>query len=127
MPARLSFQEPMTFVVHALGHVTFEEMKKILDDVLAHERFSAGARVLVDARFVDQAPDSEDLRTIARDLKPLVDRGLGPIAIVTARPAVYGVARMFSVFAEPTRANIAPFQSLEDARVWLESQPSAAA
>jgi hypothetical protein len=39
----------------------------------------------------------------------------------------YGVARMFSVFAEALRANITPFQSLEEARVWLETQPSAAA
>jgi hypothetical protein len=127
MPARLSFQEPSTFVVHASGHVTYQEMKKVVDDILAHPRGGGGVRVLVDARFVGDAPCTEDLRTIARDLKPLVDRGVGPMAIVALRPAVYGVARMFSAFAEAMRARVEPFQSLEDARQWLEAQSSAAA
>jgi hypothetical protein len=127
MPARLSFQEPKTFVVHAFGHVTFQELKQIFDEIVAHPRLTRGARVLVDGRFIGDAPCTEDLRTIARELKPLVDRGVGPIAIVTARPAVYGIARMFSVFAEAMCANVSPFKSLEEARTWLETQPSAAA
>lgn len=127
MPARLSFQEPITFVVHLQGRVTLQELKKIFDEMLAHPRLRAGARVLVDGRFIGDAPCTDDLRTIARDLRPLVDRGLGPIAIVTSRPAVYGIARMFSVFAEAMRAHVSPFKSLEDARIWLETQPSAAA
>jgi hypothetical protein len=127
VPARLSFQEPTTFVVHASGHVTLLELKRILDEMLAHPRFGRGVRVLVDARLIGDPPCSEDLRTIARELKPLVDRGIGPMAVVTARPVVYGIARMFSVFAEAMHAHVSPFQSLEDARKWLETQPSAAA
>ena len=117
----------MTFVVHASGHVTFQELKQILDEILADARLRAGARVLVDGRFIGDAPCTEDLRDVARKLKPLVDRGIGPIAIVTARPAVYGIARMFSVFAEAMRANVAPFKSLDEASGWLDSQPFAAA
>src|SRR5256885_941362 len=123
MPARLSFQEPSTFVVHASGHVTFHELTKIFDEILAHAEMRAGTRVLVDGRFIGDAPCTEDLRTIARELKPLVDRGIGAIAIVTARPFVYGIARMFSVFAEAMRAHVSPFMSLEEARAWLDAQP----
>jgi hypothetical protein len=127
MPVALSFLEPSTFVVRGAGHVTYEEIQTLLADVLEHPRLCCGVRVLVDGRLVRGAPSTEELRTIARHLKPLLDRGLGPIAIVATSPFIYGVARMFSVFAEAMRATVAPFRGLDEANAWLKSYDRQAA
>jgi hypothetical protein len=121
MPVALGFSEPSTFVVHAAGHVTYNEVEAILDQILEHPRLCCGVRVLIDGRLVGGAPSTDELRTIARHLKPLLDRGLGPVAIVASSPFIYGIARMFSVFAEAMRANVAPFRCMNEARGWLAS------
>lgn len=122
MPIAIAFQEPDTFMVCASGKVTFEESQLMLDEVLAHPRFGSGAQLLVDGRTVSGAPSAAELRTIATHLVPMLQRGMGPIAIVTDSPMVYGVARMFSTFAELVSATVMPFRSMTDAEQWLAAQ-----
>lgn len=122
MPLAFSVQEPRTFMVRASGRVTYEEVEQIRASILADPHLSRGARMLVDGRAVSAAPTASELRTIATEMLPMLQRGLGPVAIVTSSPMVYGVARMFSVFAELVSANVAPFPCMDDAEKWLASQ-----
>jgi hypothetical protein len=125
MPVELEFEGPSIFRVRASGAVTFEEVEKLLGEIRADPRLCCGVSVLVDGREVEKAPTAAELRAIAADMKPLLDHGLGPVAIVTDSPFIYGVARMFSVFAEMVSANVAPFHCIDEARRWLSSPTKA--
>jgi hypothetical protein len=125
MPVAIGFGEPDTFLIHATGEVTYAEAQRAMDDVLGHPSYARSRKVLVDGRGVTGAPSTAELRAIARDLKPLIDRGFGPMAIVTEKGFVYGVARMFAVFAEVFGLSVRAFGTMDEAADWLRSQPAA--
>ena len=121
MPVAVAFAPPDVFVVRATGVVTHAECQRALDDVLAHPAGRDGERrkLLVDARGVTAAPNRDELYAIARDMKTFINRGYGPMAIVTDQTFVYGVARMFAVFAETFGLSVRAFKSFEGASEWL--------
>jgi hypothetical protein len=123
MPVVVGFAPPDVFVVRATGDVTYPECQRAIDDILAGPAGSGpGTRkILVDARGVLTAPSTEELYALARDMKVFITRGYGPMAIVTDRAFVYGVARMFAVFAETFGLRVRAFNSVDEASVWLES------
>jgi hypothetical protein len=124
MPVALRFVEPDTVSVHASGRVTFQEVEGVLGDLLLDPRLS-GARMLIDCSAVHSTLSTPELREVARDLRPLLDRGLGPIAIIATSAFMYGVARMFSVFAGITGASVGAFRSEAEALIWLSEHASA--
>jgi hypothetical protein len=107
------------FLVHSTGAVTHAEVQRAIDDILAHPRYGSARKVLVDGRKVTSAPSTSELRAIARDLKPLIDRGFGPMAIVSDPGFVHGVARMFTVFAEVFGLKVRAFTAMQPAEEWL--------
>ena len=121
MPLTVAFQEPDTLIVCASGEVTFDEVQVTRARILAHPRLSGATQMLVDGRTVSGAPSASELRTIATEMVPMLERGMGPIAIVTDSPMVYGVARMFATFAELVNATVMPFRCMADAERWLAS------
>lgn len=126
MPVELSHQEPGTFVITASGVVTHEEATRLLNTLRQHPRMGPGTELLADARAVTGVPSTEELRAIATLLRPLREHGLGPVAIVSSTAFVYGVARMFAVFAELMDARVAAFRSMDEARAWLAAEASEA-
>lgn len=124
MPVAVTFQEPDTFTVCASGHVTFQECHVMQADLLADPHLRKGVRVLIDACAVDDVPTTSELRTLATEMQFMVERGLGPVAVVTNNTCVYGVVRMFSVFAEFVNALVMPFRDMGEAERWLEDQSS---
>lgn len=123
MPVAVAFLKPDTFVIHASGDVTYAEVQRSIDDILAHRDFDERRKLLVDARAVEAAPSTGELRAIVRDMKPLFDKRVSVMAIVTDTTFVYGVARMFAVFAESFGLRVRAFRTMEDAEVWLAVQP----
>jgi hypothetical protein len=121
MPVAVSLAPPDLFVVRATGDVPFHECQRAIDDVLAYSSDGGGRKILVDARGVASVPTTDELRVIARDMKLLVARGYGPIAFVTDRAFVYGVGRMFAVFAETFGMKMQAFLSVDDASHWLDA------
>lgn len=119
MPITSAFSEPSTFVARAAGKVTYGEVMAFLDHLRAHPRLADARSVLVDARDVSGAPDTDELREIARALQPLLSYGLARYAVVTGSDFVYGVARMFSVFAELMDINVGAFRDMDEAKAWL--------
>src|SRR5690349_15009048 len=121
MPVAVSLAPPDLFVVRATGDVAFRECKRALDGVVAFSADEGARKILVDARGVISVPTTGELQVIARDMKLLVARGYGPIAFVTDRAFVYGVGRMFAVFAEAFGMKVQAFLSVDEASHWLDA------
>jgi hypothetical protein len=120
MPFVVEKADPITIRVHVSGKVTYAEVQVILAEVMSHG-LRPGTQILVDALGVTGTPDASELRSIVRDLVPMIDAGLVAIAIVTDG-FVYGVARMFSVFAQAVDLDVAVFRSMGEATEWLDSR-----
>jgi hypothetical protein len=124
MPVVVGFSRPDTFLVHASGVVTYTEVQRSVDDLLAHPGLSDARKLLVDGHAVTAAPSSNELRAIVRDMKPLMDRDIRTMAIVTDRSFVYGVARMFGVFAEAFGMRVRAFRTIAEGEAWLRVTPA---
>ena len=124
MPLSFAFAEPATFVVHASGKVTYEEIMQARGQILAHPRLGDGSVVLVDAEKVTGVPTTMELRAIARTLRPLRTAGVGALAFATSSSFVYGVTRMFSAFAEDSGMKISAFREMDEAQRWLGAEMS---
>ena len=103
----------------------------MLPDVFAH--FDALQRdplaygpldVVLDFTHVTTLPDAAQLRTVAARIgeAPLV---FGACAIAAASDALFGIARMFEVFAEGQFRAVRVFRELGQAQAWLEAQQQA--
>jgi hypothetical protein len=126
MPIAIAFAEPDTLILTAAGAVTFAEVAVTLDELLDDPRISEGTRVLCDCRQVTDTPSTPELRLIARDLAPLRERGVTRMAVCAESTFVYGVARMFAVFADMIGISVGAFRRMEDAERWLASFQEAA-
>ena len=78
--------------------------------------------MLIDGRMVTGAPLRPELRQLARQLSELRDFGMVATAIVTNQGFVYGVARMFAMFAELLGYRVGVCLTMEDAFDWLGAQ-----
>jgi hypothetical protein len=126
MPVAFAFSAPLEIFVITEGDVTFAEVAVLLDELIDDARIEAGTGILVDCRKVVGAPSTPELRLIARDLAPLRDRGVNRIAVCADSVFVYGIARMFAVFAELIGIHVAAFREMEAAKRWLGSSEAAA-
>jgi hypothetical protein len=118
----IDFEEPCYFRVQSWGAVTVGEMERFIEALAGDPRLAhANACLLVDAREVSDLPSASELRGVAESMGRLVERGLGPMAIVADKAFVYGVARMFATYAEGVSLRVHPFRCIEEARSWLET------
>jgi hypothetical protein len=98
-----------------------------LDEVLAHFReleadpsLPEKLHVLLDLAEMTSLPDRDQLKQVTRAVDQLSDRlRWGACAIVASRDALYGMSRMFEVFAEGLFAQTHVFRSREEAERWL--------
>ena len=127
MPLAIAFDKPCVLTVRASGHVTFAEVQSLMDELVRDERMSPGIHVFADCRDIQKTLSTKELQAVSRNMRPLLDRGMGPIAIVTSSTFIYGVARMFSFFAEAMGASVHAFRSADEASNWLSAQTSHAA
>lgn len=126
MPLAVAFTDPKLVVVTAAGRVTFAEIAVMLDDLIDDPRIGVGTGVLVDARDVREVPTTPELRIVARDLAPLREAGVSRMAVCTSSTFIYGIARMFGVFADAIGLKVGAFRQMDDANEWLASRQEAA-
>jgi hypothetical protein len=122
MPVAVGFTPPDIFLIHASGEVTYPEIQRSIDRILAHPELADRRKLLVDGHAVTGAPSSSELRAIVRDMKPLFDHDVSTMAVVTDKEFVYGVARMFAVFAEAFGLHVRAFRTMEEAERWLVAE-----
>lgn len=121
VPITVQFEEPRKFLLQASGTVTLDQTLHTIDEILGHESLSPGSRILVHGEEVTKAPSTAELFVIAREMKILTNYGVVAVAIVTGHTFVYGIARIFAVFAQNVGMNVAVFHSLDQASRWFSS------
>lgn len=127
MPLEVEFAPPARFRVRASGEVTLDQIRVLYAEIMAHPNLSGGVDSLVECVQMDAVPSTSELRVAARELRAVLDRGMGAVGVVSSDPYVYGVARMFGVFAEAFGATVGSFRDTPAAERWLASRrPSVA-
>ena len=122
MSVVVGFAPPSLVLIRTTGDVTYAECQQAIDQMLAVPASAAPKCVLVEQVHVRSLPDQDEIRKLARDFVPVAARGVRHLAIVSDQAHVYGVARMFAVFAEPFGFEVRAFRKVEDAERWLRQQ-----
>jgi len=79
--------------------------------------------VLLNVTAVDGAPDSRELSAVSQELWTVNKKiKFGVCAIVADRDAMFGMMRMFEVFAQRYFVAIRVFRDTDEAEVWLVSE-----
>src|SRR6266516_1760063 len=79
-----------------------------------------GLRDLYDARLAEPDITILQLAEVAAQVRKLIDRGLGRIAIVAQSQATYRVSKTFTVLARALGIDVDVFWELEEAEAYLE-------
>lgn len=119
MPVELSFEEPALFILRASGEVTYEQVRRVLDELLAHPRLGAGTAIFIDNRGVTRTPSISEVAVITRQFAGVSARGARKVAMLTDSAAVYVVSQLFASFASTEGADIKVFREIAKAREWL--------
>jgi hypothetical protein len=102
-------------------------LNEVLDHFRALERDSEclnRLNVLLDMSEVTSVPESEQLRDVSDQIGRIREKvQFEYCAIVALTDVLYGMARMFAVFAEEWFGEISVFRALDEAEVWLSLRP----
>ena len=79
--------------------------------------------VLLDVSGITSLPEKHELRTVTRTIAEISGRvTFGDCAIVASRDAVFGMMRMFEVFAQQYFRLTRVFRTVSEAEAWLAQQ-----
>ena len=106
-----------------LGHTTLPEVLDHFAALAAQPDLPRGLDVLLDLSQQVAAPERDQLRAVAGEMKDLTSKlGWGAIAIVATTDLMFGMSRMLGIFAEGHFSNTGVFRSLAEAERWLENE-----
>jgi hypothetical protein len=107
------------------GDFTFEEILDTITKAVNDPDLMPGYDILSDHTQVGEVLTMGQARKMTAHLKGLSDYFAGSRwAVVTTKPASYGMMRMLSVLVEEVPIHLEVFHSFEDAERWL-GQPRA--
>ena len=111
-------QDDNRLITTADGLVTFEEINAHLD--VEERNGDLNRPELIDARNATTNLTAQQVRHLAHRAADMLSRvRLGPTAVVTNNDTVFGMARMYSVFAESAGAVVEVFRDIDAASRWL--------
>lgn len=119
MPVDLFFEDPSLFVLRASGIVTYDEVRRTIDGLLADARLQPGVSILIDNRQVTRTPSIGEVAAITRHFAKVFARGARRVALVTDNEMVYRVSQVFASFASTVGSDTKVFREDETARKWL--------
>jgi hypothetical protein len=103
----------------ATGIIRADDLRGLIRSLLADTAFVPGLRALYDARNAEPDITVLQLAEVAGEVRQLLNRGLGRIAIVAYSPATYRVAKTFTVLAQAIGIDADVFRELPEAEAWL--------
>jgi hypothetical protein len=106
-----------------IGAVVLEEVREHFATLSGDPECPDRLDVLLDLSEMTTIPDASELRTVTTDIariRPQVQ--FGSCAIIASRDALFGMARMFEVFAEAYFVATRVFRAEVDGLAWLESR-----
>jgi hypothetical protein len=105
------------------GPVTLEDMVDHFRGLKDDPDCGGHLDVLLDVDHADSLPESKQLRVVNSHIASLrAQVEFGMCAIVAHRDAMFGMMRMFAVFAEDNFRAIRVFRETADAEEWLNTQ-----
>ncbi len=108
------------------GAVTFAEVLDHFQSLGADPACSGRLDVLLDLSETKSLPETPQLQSLGPTLGMIRGKAqFGDCAIVARRDALFGMMRMFAVFAEKHFREIQVFHVVAEADRWLMSRPSA--
>jgi len=109
------------------GNVTFAEVVDHFKILIQDPDCPARLDVLLDLSSTTSIPGPLQLRAVSDQIGLIHQRvAFGACAIVATREVLYGMLRMFEVFAGRWFQGIRVCRTLDEARNWLNSQEKAA-
>jgi hypothetical protein len=110
-------------VVRGTGTITVDDLRAVVDYQYTQEIWDYA--LLYDVRGARTTLTAGELRTLATYVERLRPETRGPVAIVTTDATFFGMARMYSVFAETSGMRFTVFRTMSDADEWLTQQSRA--
>lgn len=105
--------------VSATGITRADDLHGLIRSLLADPAFVPRLRALYDARYAEPDITIMQLAEIAGEVRQLLNRGLGRVAIVAESQNTYRVAKTFTVLARAIGINVDVFMELPPAEAWL--------
>src|SRR5882724_11582494 len=107
------------------GALSLPEMLSIVDRQATDGAWTYG--VLYFAQEMTNYPETQEMKILVARVAELASTRApcGPVAIVDARPAAYGMWRMYSALAEDIPLRLMVFRDLAAAEAWLAEQDGA--
>lgn len=103
----------------ATGVIRADDLQSLIRSLLADPGLVPGFRGLYDASEAEPDITVLQLAEVAGEVRELLKRGLGRIAIVAQSRATYRVAKTFTVLAQAMGIDVDVFEELSAAEAWL--------
>jgi len=124
MPVVLTFEEPSSFIMRAFDAVTYEEVRRAIEEMLADSRLCVGVTLFIDNRGVTSAPSTGEVALITNHFSEVFARGVTRVALLSDSEEVHSVAKMFASFASTVGADAKAFREERKALEWLRGSSS---
>jgi len=103
----------------ATGIIRAEDLHGLVRSLLADPGLVPGLRGLYNSSYAEPDITILQLAEVAGEVRQLLNRGLGRIAIVAQSVTTYRVAKTFAVLARAIGINVDIFTELAEAEAWL--------
>jgi hypothetical protein len=111
--------EQRRITAFASGITRYDDLHGLIQSLLADPGLVPGLRALYDARYAEPDITIMQLAEVAGEVRQLLNRGLGRIAIVAESQTTYRVAKTFTVLARAIGIDVDVFRELPEAEAWL--------
>ena len=118
-------REELLIKAFARGIIRADDLHGLIKSLLADPDFVPGLRGLYDARYSEPDITVMQLAEVAGEVRQLLNRGLGRIAVVAESQTIYRVAKTFSILARALGIDVDVFRELAPAQAWLEERSGA--
>lgn len=112
-------REQSRITAFATGIIRARDLHDLVRSLLEDAGLVPGLRALYDARYAEPDISIMQLAEVAGEVRQLLDRGLGRIAIVAQSQTTYRVSKTFTVLARAIGIDVDVFMDLAEAEAWL--------
>jgi len=103
----------------ATGIIRADDLRGLVRSLLVDPALVPGLRGLYDSSNAEPDITVLQLAEVAGEVRQLLNRGLGRIAIVAKSQPTYRVAKTFTVLAQAIGIEVDVFRMLPEAEAWL--------
>lgn len=128
MPVTYQINRETAFIeTRCTGEVTLDEVLDHFRQIEAEPALARRLDVVLDLDKTTSLPESAQLMEVTRAVERLREKvEWGACAIVASRDALYGMSRIFEVFAEKQFNRISVFRDRKEANRWIAANRSPA-